>query len=76
MDSLHSYVSEQLWEDVEPMAWYLQPNSIPMTLVSTLFSFSATMQVFHEYLTEQLGVNEYASYALYGGNFKNLNNKF
>jgi len=65
LDALHSFVSDKAWADVEPLAWYRQPNSILMSAVSTLFIFSANMQIFHEYLTDELGVNEYASYAIY-----------
>ena len=36
-----------------------------MSTVSLLFIFSSQMQIFHEYLTQEMGVNEYASYGLY-----------
>jgi len=65
LDSLHSFISEEKWKSIEPLAWYRQPGNLLMSGVSCLFIFSANMQIFHEYLTDELGVNEYASYGLY-----------
>lgn len=65
LDSLHSFISNEEWKAVEPLAWYRQPSSVLMSGVSCLFIFSANMQIFHEYLTDEMGVNEYVSYGLY-----------
>lgn len=65
LDTLYGYLSDESWKNDEPLAWYLQPNGICMSAVSYLFTFSSQMQLFHEYLTQEKGVNTYAAYGLY-----------
>ena len=65
LDTLHAFLQDEKWRGVEPVAWWRQPTGWPMTAVSLLFIFSSQMQIFHEYLTIEIVVNEYASYGLY-----------
>jgi len=65
LDTLYSYLSDETWKNEDPLAWYLQPNGFCMSAVSYLFTFSSQMQLFHEYLTQEQGVNTYAAYGLY-----------
>ena len=64
-ETFKSYLSDETWKNEDPLAWYLQPNGFCMSAVSYLFTFSSQMQLFHEYLTQEQGVNTYAAYGLY-----------
>ena len=39
-DNLESFIKNEEWKSIEPVVWYLKPNSIPMAITAVLAEVS------------------------------------
>ncbi|XP_063146666.1 thioredoxin-related transmembrane protein 1 [Candoia aspera] len=60
-----NFISEQEWKSVEPVSSWLGPSSFLMSSMSALFQLSMWIRHCHNYFTENLGIPNWGSYAIF-----------
>ncbi|NXH15629.1 TMX1 protein, partial [Bucco capensis] len=60
-----NFISDQEWKSIEPVSSWFGPSSILMSSMSSLFQLSMWIRHFHGYLTEQVGIPVWGSYAVF-----------
>ncbi|XP_069064750.1 thioredoxin-related transmembrane protein 1 isoform X2 [Pleurodeles waltl] len=60
-----SFVSEKEWERIEPVSSWVAPSSLLMSGMSALFQLSMMIRQCHNYLTEDIGIPVWGSYAIF-----------
>uniref|UniRef100_A0A8C5WUM4 Thioredoxin related transmembrane protein 1 n=1 Tax=Laticauda laticaudata TaxID=8630 RepID=A0A8C5WUM4_LATLA len=60
-----NFISEQEWKSVEPISSWLGPSSFLMSSMSALFQLSMWIRQCHTYFTENLGIPNWGSYAIF-----------
>ncbi|KAJ8411893.1 hypothetical protein AAFF_G00155310 [Aldrovandia affinis] len=64
-DDFLSFVDEKRWQDIEPVSTWFGPSSFMMNTMSALFKLSMFIRHCHNYLTEQIGIPVWGSYAIF-----------
>ncbi|ESO11436.1 hypothetical protein HELRODRAFT_91406 [Helobdella robusta] len=64
-DEFEKFIVESKWSDVEPVAWYLSPTSYHMATLGSFFTFSMFLKDVHVMLTDDFGLPNYLSYAMF-----------
>ncbi|XP_064622048.1 thioredoxin-related transmembrane protein 1-like [Lineus longissimus] len=62
---LITLIRDKKYEEIEPLAWYQQPGSIPMELLSWFFKASMIVRNVHERMTNEYGIPVWGSYILF-----------
>ncbi|XP_026554588.1 thioredoxin-related transmembrane protein 1 [Pseudonaja textilis] len=60
-----NFISEREWKSVEPVSSWLGPSSFLMSSMSALFQLSMWIRQCHTYFTENLGIPNWGSYAIF-----------
>ncbi|XP_054828009.1 thioredoxin-related transmembrane protein 1 [Eublepharis macularius] len=60
-----NFISDQEWKSIEPVSSWLGPSSFLMSSMSALFQLSMWIRHCHNYLTENLGMPAWGSYAIF-----------
>ncbi|KAM6461690.1 thioredoxin-related transmembrane protein 1 [Liasis olivaceus] len=60
-----NFISEQEWKSIEPVSSWLGPSSFLMSSMSALFQLSMWIRHCHKYFTENLGIPNWGSYAIF-----------
>ncbi|RLV98253.1 hypothetical protein DV515_00010950 [Chloebia gouldiae] len=61
-----NFISDQEWKSIEPVSSWFGPSSFLMSSMSALFKLSMWIRHGHGYLTENLGLPVWGSYAVFG----------
>ncbi|KAJ7990967.1 hypothetical protein DPEC_G00292360 [Dallia pectoralis] len=61
-----SFIDEKKWQGIEPVSSWFGPSSFMMNTMSALFKLSMFIRRCHNYLTDQLGIPVWGSYAIFG----------
>ncbi|XP_036398596.1 thioredoxin-related transmembrane protein 1 [Megalops cyprinoides] len=64
-DDFLSFIDEKKWQDIEPVSSWFGPSSFLMNTMSALFKLSMFIRHCHNYLTEQMGIPVWGSYAIF-----------
>ncbi|XP_006632547.2 thioredoxin-related transmembrane protein 1 isoform X1 [Lepisosteus oculatus] len=64
-DDFLSFVDEKKWQDIEPVSSWFGPSSFLMNTMSALFKLSMFIRHCHNYITEQIGIPVWGSYAIF-----------
>ncbi|XP_063716413.1 thioredoxin-related transmembrane protein 1-like [Symsagittifera roscoffensis] len=56
IDNLEKFVNEKQWQQIEPVVWYLKPNSVPMTVAGALAGIGESVRFLVQILTDQYSV--------------------
>ncbi|XP_032547990.1 thioredoxin-related transmembrane protein 1 [Chiroxiphia lanceolata] len=61
-----NFINDQEWKSIEPVSSWFGPSSFLMSSMSALFQLSMWIRHGHGYLTENLGIPVWGSYAIFG----------
>ncbi|XP_005047936.1 PREDICTED: thioredoxin-related transmembrane protein 1 [Ficedula albicollis] len=61
-----NFISDEEWKSIEPVSSWFGPSSFLMSSMSALFKLSMWIRHAHGYLTENLGIPVWGSYAVFG----------
>ncbi|XP_005418117.1 thioredoxin-related transmembrane protein 1 [Geospiza fortis] len=61
-----NFISDEEWKSIEPVSSWFGPSSLLMSSMSALFKLSMWIRHGHGYLTENLGIPVWGSYAVFG----------
>ncbi|NWI41675.1 TMX1 protein, partial [Picathartes gymnocephalus] len=61
-----NFISDEEWKSIEPVSSWFGPSSFLMSSMSALFKLSMWIRHGHGYLTENLGIPVWGSYAVFG----------
>ncbi|NXU90207.1 TMX1 protein, partial [Xiphorhynchus elegans] len=61
-----NFINDQEWKSIEPVSSWFGPSSLLMSSMSALFQLSMWIRHGHGYLTENLGIPVWGSYAIFG----------
>ncbi|KAJ8045771.1 Thioredoxin-related transmembrane protein 1 [Holothuria leucospilota] len=64
-DDIISYIDEKKYEEVEPVSWWKHPNSIQMSLLSSVFRVSMQVRIMHNKMTDEWGFPVWLSYLFF-----------
>ncbi|XP_073484725.1 thioredoxin-related transmembrane protein 4 [Aquarana catesbeiana] len=65
VEDLHSFIAENKWNVIEPVAGWKSPSSVLMAGMSGLFYLSGWIRQTHNYLTGPLGMSAWGSYIVF-----------
>ncbi|KAM5164744.1 thioredoxin-related transmembrane protein 4 [Mantella aurantiaca] len=65
VEDLHSFIAENKWNVIEPLAGWKSPSSILMTGMAGLFHLSGWIRQTHNYFTGPLGLPAWGSYIVF-----------
>ncbi|NWX93393.1 TMX1 protein, partial [Nothoprocta ornata] len=60
-----NFISDQEWKSIEPVSSWFGPSSLLMSSMSALFQLSMWIRHCHNYLTENVGIPVWGSYAIF-----------
>uniref|UniRef100_A0A8B9ML68 Thioredoxin-related transmembrane protein 1 n=4 Tax=Accipitriformes TaxID=2558200 RepID=A0A8B9ML68_9AVES len=60
-----NFISDQEWKSIEPVSSWFGPSSFLMSSMSALFQLSMWIRHCHGYLTENVGIPAWGSYAVF-----------
>ncbi|KAM9557342.1 thioredoxin-related transmembrane protein 1 isoform 2-T2 [Guaruba guarouba] len=60
-----NFISDQEWKSIEPVSSWFGPSSVLMSSMSALFQLSMWIRHCHNYLTENVGIPVWGSYAVF-----------
>ncbi|XP_009321229.1 PREDICTED: thioredoxin-related transmembrane protein 1 [Pygoscelis adeliae] len=60
-----NFISDQEWKSIEPVSSWFGPSSFLMSSMSALFQLSMWIRHCHGYLTENVGIPVWGSYAVF-----------
>ncbi|RMB98523.1 hypothetical protein DUI87_24737 [Hirundo rustica rustica] len=61
-----NFISDEEWKSIEPVSSWFGPSSFLMSSMSALFKLSMWIRHGHGYMTENLGIPVWGSYAIFG----------
>ncbi|KAF2975277.1 hypothetical protein EK904_003568, partial [Melospiza melodia maxima] len=61
-----NFINDKEWKSIEPVSSWFGPSSFLMSSMSALFKLSMWIRHGHGYLTENLGIPVWGSYAVFG----------
>ncbi|XP_037995338.1 thioredoxin-related transmembrane protein 1 [Motacilla alba alba] len=61
-----NFINDKEWKSIEPVSSWFGPSSLLMSSMSALFKLSMWIRHGHGYLTENLGIPVWGSYAVFG----------
>ncbi|XP_077138754.1 thioredoxin-related transmembrane protein 1-like isoform X1 [Ranitomeya variabilis] len=64
-EDLHTFIAEQKWKVIEPVAGWQSPSSVLMSGMAGLFHFSEWIKQIHIYFTGLLGIPAWVSYIIF-----------
>ncbi|KAM3931553.1 thioredoxin-related transmembrane protein 4 isoform 1-T1 [Leptodactylus fuscus] len=64
-EDLHTFITEQKWKVIEPVAGWKAPSSILMSGMAGLFHLSGWIRQTHNYFTGPLGIPAWGSYIIF-----------
>ncbi|KAM4041513.1 thioredoxin-related transmembrane protein 4 [Anomaloglossus baeobatrachus] len=64
-EDLHTFIAEQKWKVIEPVAGWQAPSSILMSGMAGLFHLSGWIRQIHNYFTGPLGIPAWGSYIIF-----------
>ncbi|CAL7946259.1 unnamed protein product [Xylocopa violacea] len=64
-DSLIEFVSDKIWEKIEPIPSWKSPTSIQMSVISQFFKMSQVLRGIHNRLMEDFGLPTWGSYLIF-----------
>ncbi|XP_040203786.1 thioredoxin-related transmembrane protein 4, partial [Rana temporaria] len=65
VEDLHTFIAENKWNVIEPVAGWKSPSSVLMAGMSGLFYLSGWIRQTHNYLTGPLGMSAWGSYIIF-----------
>ncbi|XP_019373898.1 PREDICTED: thioredoxin-related transmembrane protein 1 isoform X1 [Gavialis gangeticus] len=60
-----NFISDKEWKSIEPVSSWFGPSSLMMSSMSALFQLSMWIRHCHSYLTEDIGIPVWGSYAIF-----------
>ncbi|XP_014450625.2 thioredoxin-related transmembrane protein 1 [Alligator mississippiensis] len=60
-----NFISDKEWKSIEPVSSWFGPSSLMMSSMSALFQLSMWIRRCHSYLTEDIGIPVWGSYAIF-----------
>ncbi|XP_073409967.1 thioredoxin-related transmembrane protein 4 [Dendrobates tinctorius] len=64
-EDLHTFIVEQKWKVIEPVAGWQSPSSVLMSGMAGLFHLSGWIRQIHNYFTGPLGIPAWGSYVIF-----------
>ncbi|XP_069624917.1 thioredoxin-related transmembrane protein 4 [Ranitomeya imitator] len=64
-EDLHTFIAEQKWKVIEPVAGWQSPSSVLMSGMAGLFHLSGWIRQIHNYFTGPLGIPAWGSYIIF-----------
>ncbi|XP_019406509.1 PREDICTED: thioredoxin-related transmembrane protein 1 isoform X1 [Crocodylus porosus] len=60
-----NFISDKEWKSIEPVSSWFGPSSLMMSSMSALFQLSMWIRHCHSYITEDIGIPVWGSYAIF-----------
>ncbi|XP_028677117.2 thioredoxin-related transmembrane protein 1 [Erpetoichthys calabaricus] len=60
-----NFIDEKKWQEIKPVSSWFGPSSLAMNVMSGLFKLSMFIRHCHNYLTENVGIPVWGSYAIF-----------